>query len=59
MKDSTHDKVEGTAKDLKGKAKETAGNITKDPNLRDSGRSDQVEGKVQKKIGDVEKVFNK
>jgi uncharacterized protein YjbJ (UPF0337 family) len=59
MKDSTHDKVEGTAKDLKGKAKETAGNVANNPKLRDSGRSDQVEGKVQKKIGDVEKVFNK
>lgn len=59
MKDSTHDKAEGTAKDLKGKVKEAAGKMTNNPNLRDEGRADQVEGKVQKKVGDIEKVFNK
>ena len=59
MNDSTKDKIEGTAKDIKGKIKETAGKAVGNPNLRDQGRADQVEGKVQKKIGDIEKVFNK
>lgn len=59
MKDSTHDKIEGTAKDAKGKVKEAAGKAVGNPNLRDEGRADQTEGKVQKKIGDVEKVFNR
>ena len=51
--------VEGTAKDAKGKVKEAAGKAVGNPNLRDEGRADQTEGKVQKKIGDVEKVFNR
>jgi uncharacterized protein YjbJ (UPF0337 family) len=59
MKDSAQDKAAGTAKDLKGKVKEVAGKATNNPNLRDQGRADQVEGKVQKKVGDVEKVFNR
>lgn len=58
MKNSTQNKVEGAAKDLKGKAREAAGNVTRDPKMRDEGRADQAEGKVQKKVGDVQKVFN-
>ena|GEM_PF-906944 len=59
MKDSTQDKAIGTAKDLKGKVKEGVGKAVGNPNLRDEGRADQVEGKVQKKVGDVKKVFDK
>ena len=59
MKDSTKDKAAGTAKDVKGKMKEAAGKVTDNPNLRDEGRADQVEGKIQKKVGDVKKVFDK
>ena len=59
MKDSTKDKAAGTAKDLKGKAKEAVGKAVGNPNLRDEGRADQAEGKIQKKVGDVEKVFER
>ena len=59
MKSSTQDKAEGTMKDIRGKVKEGVGNATDDPNLRDDGQLDQAEGKVQKKVGDVKKVFNK
>ena len=59
MKSSTQDKAEGTAKDLKGRAKETAGRTVGNPNLQDEGTADRVEGKVQKKTGDVKKVFGK
>ena len=59
MKPSTQDKVEGTVKDLKGQAKEAIGKGTNNPRLRDEGQADQVEGKVQKKVGDVEKFFNR
>ena len=58
MKDSTKDQIAGTAKDVKGKAKEVTGKAVGNPILRDEGRADQVEGKVQKKAGDVKKVFN-
>ena len=57
MKDSTKDKARGTAKDMKGKIKEATGKAVGNPNLRDEGRADQVEGKIQKKVGDVKKVF--
>lgn len=59
MKSSTRDKAEGTLKDLKGKAKEAVGTQSGDPQLRDEGRLDRAEGKVQKKVGDVKKVFNR
>jgi uncharacterized protein YjbJ (UPF0337 family) len=59
MKTSTHDKIEGTAKDLKGKAQEGTGRALGDPNLEQRGRDQQVEGKVQKKVGDIKKVFDR
>lgn len=59
MKTSTQDKVEGTGKDLKGKAKEGAGKLVGNDRLRDEGRADQAEGKVQKKVGDIKKVFDR
>lgn len=59
MKSSTQDKAEGTGNQLKGKIKEHVGKAVGDPNLRDEGRADQAAGKVQKKVGDVKKVFDK
>lgn len=59
MKSSTRDKAEGSANQIKGKAKEEAGKAVGNPNLRDEGRADQAAGKVQKKAGDVKKVFGK
>ena len=59
MKSSTTDKIEGTAKIAKGKVKAAAGELAGKPNLRDKGRADQAEGRVQKKVGDVKKVFDR
>jgi uncharacterized protein YjbJ (UPF0337 family) len=59
MKDSTKDKVEGAAHEVKGSVKEKAGKLTNNPDLQDEGTAEKVAGKVQKKIGDVEKVFEK
>jgi uncharacterized protein YjbJ (UPF0337 family) len=59
MKDSTKDKVEGAVHELKGTVKEKVGHATNDPNLEDEGTAEKVGGKVQKKVGDVEKVFEK
>lgn len=56
---STQDRVEGHGKDLKGKIKEGAGKAVGNPDLRDEGRADQAEGKVQRKVGEVKKVFGK
>jgi uncharacterized protein YjbJ (UPF0337 family) len=57
MKDSTKDKVEGAAHELKGAVKETVGRVVGNPDLEDEGTGEKVGGKIQKKIGDIEKVF--
>jgi uncharacterized protein YjbJ (UPF0337 family) len=59
MKDSTKDKVEGAAHEVKGAVKEKVGKVVGNPNLQDEGTGEKVAGKVQKKVGDVEKVFEK
>jgi uncharacterized protein YjbJ (UPF0337 family) len=59
MKDSTKDKVEGAAHEVKGAVKEKVGRATNDPNLEAEGNDEKVGGKVQKKVGDIEKVFEK
>ena len=59
MADSTRDKIEGTAHDVKGTIKEKIGRATNDPDLEDEGTAEKIAGKVQKKVGDVEKVFGK
>ena len=57
MKSSTKDKIKGTFREGKGKVKEKAGKATGDPDLRDRGTLERAGGKVQRKIGDVKKVF--
>jgi uncharacterized protein YjbJ (UPF0337 family) len=59
MKDSTKDKVKGTAHEAKGAVKEKLGHATNNPALEDEGTDEKVAGKIQKKVGDVEKVFEK
>ena len=59
MKDSIKDKVEGAAHELKGAVKEKLGHATNNPDLEDEGTIEKIGGKVQKKIGDIEKVIEK
>ncbi|HEY1759331.1 MAG TPA: CsbD family protein [Bryobacteraceae bacterium] len=59
MKDSTKDKIAGTAHELKGAVKEKIGRAKNDPALENEGTDEKIGGKVQKKTGDVEKVFEK
>ena len=56
---STQDRAEGHGKDLKGKIKEGTGKAMGNPGLRDEGRADQTEGKIQRKVGEVKKVFGR
>jgi uncharacterized protein YjbJ (UPF0337 family) len=42
---------------VKGKIKEKVGQATNNPDLEGEGQDDKVGGKVQKKIGQVEKVI--
>ena len=56
MKSGNRDKAEGTAKDLKGRAKESAGVMGNNPRLKREGRADQGEGRVQKAVGHLKKA---
>jgi uncharacterized protein YjbJ (UPF0337 family) len=59
MDNSTKDKMQGAAHELKGAVKEKVGQVTNKPNLENEGAGEKVGGKIQKKVGDVEKVFEK
>lgn len=47
------DQVKGVAKDIAGKAQETAGQVTGSNKQQAKGVAKQAEGKVQKAAGDV------
>lgn len=47
------DRVEGAAKNVKGKVKTAAGKILGDEKLKNEGRADQVKGKVQNTVGGI------
>lgn len=59
MKSSTQDKIESAAKRTAGVIKEKTGKATDNPRLREEGKNDSTRGKVQLKIGDIKKVFNR
>jgi len=59
MKPSTTDQVNGKVHELKGVVKQKAGQVVNDPNLEAKGRAEKLTGKVQNKIGQIEKVFEK
>jgi uncharacterized protein YjbJ (UPF0337 family) len=57
MKSSIRDKAEGTAKNIAGSVKVVSGKVLGNPRLQVEGNADQVEGRTQKKIGDIKKVL--
>ena len=59
MKRSTKDQAEGKFHEAKGKVKETAGKLIDDPDLEAEGKAEKITGKLQDKIGQVEKVVGK
>jgi uncharacterized protein YjbJ (UPF0337 family) len=59
MKPSTKDQVEGTLHEIKGNVKEKAGQVTNNPKLATKGQAEKLAGKVQMKVGQVEKVLGK
>ncbi|MDD5287022.1 MAG: CsbD family protein [Desulfuromonadaceae bacterium] len=59
MKTSTKDQAEGAFHELKGKVKEIAGKLSDNPKLEGEGLGEKIAGKVQKKVGQVEKVLEK
>jgi uncharacterized protein YjbJ (UPF0337 family) len=59
MKPSTKDQIEGTFHEVKGTAKQKVGQVTNNPNLAAEGQGEKLAGKVQKKVGQIEKVLEK
>jgi uncharacterized protein YjbJ (UPF0337 family) len=59
MKSSTKDQIKGKFHEVKGKVKEKTGQAINNPHLESEGRSENLSGKVQKKIGKIEDVFEK
>jgi len=47
------DRVEGSAKEIKGKTKEVAGKVLGDAMLESDGKADKIEGTVHNTIGGV------
>ncbi|MEO5719324.1 MAG: CsbD family protein, partial [Chthoniobacterales bacterium] len=57
MGSSKSDRIKGGLHEAKGKIKETAGEATGNPDLRDRGAAEKAGGKVQRKLGEIKKVF--
>ena len=58
MKRSTTDQAKGKVHEVAGSAKEKMGRATNNPRLTAEGQDQKLGGKVQKKVGQIEKVFN-
>jgi uncharacterized protein YjbJ (UPF0337 family) len=59
MKESTKDELAGKVHEVKGAVKEKVGQVIGNPDLEEKGTGERVAGKVQKKIGQIEKVLEK
>jgi uncharacterized protein YjbJ (UPF0337 family) len=57
MKQSTKNKAKGKFHEVKGKVKERVGRAANKPDLEAEGQAERIGGKIQKKIGDVEKIL--
>jgi uncharacterized protein YjbJ (UPF0337 family) len=57
MKPSTKDQIQGKLHEIKGKAKEKAGQVTNNPDLAAEGQGEKIAGVIQKKVGQIEKVL--
>ena len=53
------DRVEGSAKQVKGAVKETIGKVVGDAKLQAEGKADKAEGKVQNAIGGLKDAVKK
>ena len=58
MKDSTKDQIKGKADEIAGKTKEKTCQATDNARLEAEGHDQKVGGKIQKKVGEIKKVFN-
>jgi uncharacterized protein YjbJ (UPF0337 family) len=59
MTQGSKDERKGKFHEVKGKVKEKVGRALNNPALEDEGTDEKVGGKVQKKVGQVEKVLER
>jgi uncharacterized protein YjbJ (UPF0337 family) len=59
MKQSAKDKAKGKFHEVKGQVKERIGRMTNNSELQGEGFGEEIAGKIQKKIGQVEKVIER
>ena len=52
------DRVDGSAKQIKGAVKQAVGKATGDAKLESDGKADEIEGKVQNAIGGLKDALN-
>ena len=57
MKPTTENEIAGRVHEVKGKIKEKAGQLTNNPDLEAEAIGENIAGKVQTRIGQVEKVI--
>jgi len=56
-RESTKDEVKGKAHEIKGNIKRKAGRALDRPDIEEEGEDEEVAGKIQKKVGQIKKVF--
>jgi uncharacterized protein YjbJ (UPF0337 family) len=59
MNPSTNDQIKSKSHEVKGKIKETVGQVTNNPDLESEGKVESLGGKLQTKVGQIEKIFEK
>jgi uncharacterized protein YjbJ (UPF0337 family) len=59
MKNSIKDEVAGKTHEVKGALKEAVGHVTGNPQTEAEGQDEKIAGKIQKKIGQIERVIDK
>jgi uncharacterized protein YjbJ (UPF0337 family) len=59
MKQSTKDQAQGTVHETKGAVKQKIGQVIRNPQMEEEGQDEKVAGKIQKKVGQIEKVLEK
>ncbi len=59
MNPSSKDQIEGTIHQVKGKIKEALGQVSNNPDLVAEGQTETIGGTIQKKVAQIEKVFEK
>ena len=59
MKQSTKDQAQGVVHETKGAVKEKIGQVIRNPQMEEDGQDEKVAGKIQKKVGQIEKVLEK